>query len=356
MLRRRSSVGVVAAVAIVTTLAALVSTPVAAATVPVSTAPSAMLPDTSAATAGSVVGAATLAVPSIAQAPARAAAAAAPPPPVFLSDSYCSYAGKDLKSLLGISAACVHPVFGTYDPLDNCFWKELQPQPPAGDPLWQGQSSTPPAKLYTVTCETHNGANIGNAAATIEYSTQPPLNYKQAPLTVVQQAALNLFVTTLALAPVPETGTEPPSTATPPPSTGGVVGLPSWMWTDIPPGIWDQWTVSKTVFLIGKVALSFQGQQVDWDMGDGHHIICATPGSAYVVPTPPNVPYKLYTGPPGPSPDCGYTYQQAGTYGVTSTATWYLAFQVGTTSGTFVVSRTTKIKFLTIGELQAVTE
>jgi hypothetical protein len=355
MLRRRSRVRVMAAVAAFATLAALVSTPVAAATVPTSTAPAAMLPDTSAATAGSVVGAAALAVPSVAQAPARAAAAAAPPL-AFLSDSYCSYAGKDLKPLLGLNAACVHPVFGTYDPLDNCFWKELQPQPPPGDPLWQGQSSAPPAKLYTVTCETHNGTNIGNAAATIEYSTQPPLNYKQAPLSVVQQAALSLFVTTLALAPVPETGTEPPSTTTPPPSTGGVVGLPSWMWTDIPSGIWDQWTFSKNVILIGKVSLSFQGQQVDWDMGDGHHVICATPGSAYVKPTPPNVAYKLYTGPPGPSPDCGYTYQQAGTYGVTSTATWFLAFQVGTTTGTFVVSRTTKIKFLTIGELQAVTE
>jgi hypothetical protein len=356
MLRRHSRVRVVTAVAVFATLAALVSTPVAAATVPVSTAPSVMLPDTSAATAGSVVGAAArAAVPSVAQAPARAAAA--PPPPVFLSDSYCSYAGFNLKTLLGLDAACGDPVFGSYDPLDNCFWKELQPQPPAGDPLWQGQSSAPPAKLYTVTCETHNGNNIGNAAATIEYSTQPPLNYKQAPLSFVQQAALNLFVQTLALAPVPETGTEPPSAPTaPPPGKGGVVGLPSWMWADIPSGIWDQWTFNKNVFLVGKVSLVFEGQQVDWDMGDGNHVICATPGSAYVKPTPPNVAYKNYSGPPGPSPDCPYTYANAGTYGVTSTATWFLSFQVGTTTGTFVVSRTTKIKFLTIGELQAVTE
>jgi hypothetical protein len=356
VLKRRARTGVVAGLALALTMATLVSAPVAAAVVPASSSPSAMLPDTSAATAGPVVGrAAIAALPPVAQAPARAAAAPVVTTP-FLSDSYCSYGGFDLKSLMGLNSACVDAILGSYDPLDNCFWKELQPQPPPGDPLWQGQSSAPPAKLYVVTCETHNGTNIGNAAATIEYSTQPPLNFNQAPLSLAQRTALNLFVTALALAPVPETGTEPPSDDTGPPAEGGVVGLPSWMWTDIPPAFWDQWTFTKKVFLIGKVALAFQGEQVDWDMGDGHHVICATPGSAYVRPTLPNIAYKVYSGPPGPSPDCGYTYQKAGTYGVTSTATWYLAFQVGSTSGTFVVSRTTKIKLLTIGELQAVTE
>jgi hypothetical protein len=354
MLNRRVRAGVVAAVALALATTAMISTPVAGAPIPAAVAPSAMLPDTSAATAGSVLGNAAIAaaVPSVARAaPARAAAADAPPPVTtpFLSDGTCTYAGKDLTRLLGLDPGCVSTVLGTYDPLDNCFWKEMNPQPPVGDPLWQGQPSDAPAKLYTVTCETHNGMDIGNAAATIEYSTQPPLNLNQGALSIAQQTALNLFVSALAIAPVPETGTEPPA-------DGGVVGLPSWMWADIPPGLWDLWQFNKTVFLIGKVALAFQGQQVVWDMGDGNRVTCATPGTAYVRPTLPNAAYKNYSGLPGPSPDCGYTYQKAGVYGVTSTATWYLAFQVGTTSGTFVVSRTTKIKLLTIGELQAVTE
>jgi len=356
MLRRRSRVRVVAAVAIVATLAALVSTPVAAATVPALTAPSVMLPDTSAATAGSVVGRAAVAaaVPSIAQAPARAAAAAAPPPSVtapFLSDGFCSYAGFPLSSLItGLqSGGCVSPIFGTYDPLDNCFWKILQPQPPPGDPLWQGRSPSA-GKLYTVSCETHNGQNIGNAAATIQYSTQAPLNPAQS-LSIPQQAAataLNILVTGLALAQFPATGSAPPP-------GDGVVGVPMWMWADIPAPLWDPISKNTTV-VFTKVALSFQGAQIDWDMGDGHHVTCSTPGTAYTRPTLPNLAYKNYTGAPGPSPDCGYLYSTAGRYGVTATITWFMAFQVGSTTGTFVVSRTTKITMMNIGELQAVTE
>ena len=83
---------------------------------------------------------------------------------------------------------------------------------------------------------------------------------------------------------------------------------------------------------------------------------CSTPGTAYTKPAFPNAAYKVYNGQPGPSPDCGYRYQTAGSYGVTATVTWLMAFQVGSTTGTFVVSRTTKIKMMNIGELQAVTE
>jgi hypothetical protein len=351
MLRRRSRVRVMAAVAAFATLAALVSTPVAAATVPVSTAPSAMLPDTSAATAGAVVGNAAIAaaVPSLAQAAPVLAAAAAPPPPIvppYLSDGFCSYAGKKLSS-------CLNVLLGNYDPLDNCFWKLLVPQPPAGDPLYQGQSAAA-GDLYSVTCETHNGMNVGNAAATIQYTTQAPVNPNQS-LSPLQQAAataLNLLVTGLAVANFPATGSAPPP-------GDGVVGVPMWLWSDIPHALWDP--ISKTTnVVLAKVTLSFQGEQVDWDMGDGHHVICSTPGTAYTKPAFPNVAYNVYSGTPGPSPDCGHTYQTAGSYGVTSTVTWLMAFQVssiaGSTSGTFVVSRTTKITMMNIGELQAVTE
>jgi len=291
------------------------------------------------------------AVPSLAQAAPVLAAAAAPPPPIippYLSDGFCSYAGTKLPS-------CTNALFGNYDPLDNCFWQLLQPQPPQGDPLYQGRSAAA-GDLYSVTCETHNGMNIGNAAATIQYTTQAPVNPNQS-LSTLQQAAataLNLLVTGLVWADFPATGSAPPP-------GGGVVGVPMWMWADVPHALWDP--ISKTTNVgIAKVTLSFQGAQVDWDMGDGRpHVICSTPGTAYTKPALPNKAYNVYSGTPGPSPDCGYTYQTAGSYGVTSTVTWLMAFQVssillGNTSGTFVVSRTTGIKMMHIGELQAVTE
>jgi hypothetical protein len=346
MLNRRARAGVVAAVVLALATTALISTPVGAAPIRTAAGPSVLLPDTSAATAGPVVGRAALtALPTAPQAavPAQAAAEAAPPPiiPPFLSDGVCTY--------VGIQKNCTDPVLGSYDPLDNCFWKQMNPQPPAGDPLWQGQDPKSGGKLYTVTCETHNDATTtGNAAATVQFSLNPPLNL--VPLTIVQQAiqlAVLTFVQLLALAPIPQTDTAPPNGK-------AVVGLPVWMWADIPPLLWNQQSTSKTV-LLQKLSLSFQGGQVDWDMGDGHHVMCSTPGTAYTRPAP--LAYKVYSGLPGPSPDCGYTYQTAGKYGITATVTWLIAFQLGNNnSGTFVVSRTTAIKPINVGELQAVTE
>jgi hypothetical protein len=357
MLRRRKSALTIMAAAVAVTVSAMFAAPITAAPPPVAGAPLAVaqtgvavLPDTSATMShpGSA-DMALAAVPRPAAVPGPALQAAAAPPPVvapWISDQFCSYNG---IKLAGLSKACVSPTLGTYDPLDNCFWKVLVPQPPPGDPLWQGNNPNA-GKLYSVTCMTHFGTNVGNAAATIAYSTQPPLNYNQN-LNPTQQTALaialNIFIIVLAVSPVPAVGTEPANYA-------GVLGLPNWIWLDIPPLFWNQQTFSQTIPLVGKLTLSFQGEQVDWDMGDGHHAMCATPGSGYH--TAPGVAYKTYNGGPGPSPDCGYIYQQAGSFPISATATWFMAFQVGSTSGTFVVSRTTPAKMMTIGELQAVTE
>jgi hypothetical protein len=311
-----------------------------------------VLPDTSVAAATPVRDATLTASPNPAALPAPPVQAAAAAPTIgipFLSDLICTYNGATLN---GLQTGCVDPVLGTYDPLDNCFWKALQPQPPAGSPLWGGKSSKSPAAIYTVTCETHNGANVGNAAAVLQYSSTPPLNYGQGALGTVEAAALSVFTTLLALSPVPAVGSAPDATAEP-----SIVGMPNWMWTDIPPKFWDPLLKSKKV-LITSYSFSFQGMQVDWDMGDGNHVICSTPGSGYH--TPPGVAYKTYTGPPGPSPDCGYTYQIAGTFPVSATVTWLVAFSVTllgkTTSGTFVISRTTPALMHQIGEAQVVTQ
>ncbi len=351
MLSRRTRAGVVAAMVLTLSMTTVISTPAAGAPIPASTRPSVLLPDTSAATAGPVVGrAAIAAMPPVAQAPAHAAAAASPP--VFMSDSICTYNGKPLTTYVsGLTGGCFSSLLGGYDPLDNCFWKKLNPQPPAGDPLWQGQSPSTGGQLYTVTCETHNSVNVGNAAATVQYSLNPPLNL--APVTgtnLLIQLAVNAFVQGLAVVPIPQTGNAPPNGA-------AVVGLPIWMWADIPHPFWDQLAGSANIPFVGKVSIILEGEQVDWDMGDGQHIMCSTPGTAYTKPALPNVAYEVYTGTAGPSPDCGYKYKTSGTYGVTATVTWLAAFQLGkNNSGTFVVSRTTAIKPITIGELQAVTE
>jgi hypothetical protein len=348
MLNRRARASVVATMVLALSMTAAISAPVAGAPIPTSSGPSVMLPDTSAVTAGSVVGRA--AMPPVAQAPARAAAAA--PPPVLMSDSICTYNGHPVSTYVGgLTNGCFSQVLGGYDPLDNCFWKAMNPPPPKGDPLWQGRDPKNGGSLYTVTCETHNGTNVGNAAATVQYSLNPPLNLAPATGTnLLVQAAVNAFTQALAVVPIPQTGNAPPN-------GGGVVGLPIWMWADIPHPFWDQLSGSRSVPFLGTVSITLEGEQIEWDMGDGQHIMCSTPGTAYTKPALPNVAYEVYSGTAGPSPDCGYTYKTSGTYGITATVTWLAAWQLGKiSSGTFVVSRTTAIKPMTIGELQAVTE
>ncbi|HKE67247.1 MAG TPA: hypothetical protein VKB59_21765 [Micromonosporaceae bacterium] len=314
-----------------------------------------VLPDTSVAAATPVRDATLTASPNPAAIPGlpqqAAALAGAPIIAPYLSDLICTYNGSPVPNL---QTGCVDPVLGTYDPLDNCFWKALQPPPPPGSPLWGGKSSNSPAAIYTVTCETHNGANVGNAAAVLQYSATPPLNYLQGPLGPVQATALSVFTGLLALAPIPPVGTAPAANAEP-----GIVGLPNWLWADITPAFWDPVNSGKSV-AGSSYAFTFQGMHVDWDMGDGNHVVCATPGTGYH--TPAGIGYKRYTGStPGPSPDCGYTYQIAGTFPVSATVTWLVGFKVtllGKTlaSGTFVISKTTPALLHKIGEAQVVTQ
>ncbi|HEY7175270.1 MAG TPA: hypothetical protein VH442_10160 [Micromonosporaceae bacterium] len=357
MLTRRARVRAWTVAGVVTAVIVALGSPAVATTgtsvlpstaLPASSAAVSALPDTSLAAATPVRNATLTAAPNPAALPGPPVQAAAAPAIVipFLSDQNCTYNGAKLG---GLSATCVDAILGAYDPLDNCFWKKLVPQPPPGDPLWGGQPSTPPAALYTVTCKTHFGPNVGNAAATLEYSASPPLNFNQPGLSALQASVLNAFVSLLALSPIPKVETAPQASGQP-----GVVGLPIWMWSDIPPLLWDPKSISIKIPFLGTFGGSFLGQQVDWDMGDGEHVFCSTPGSAYLAAKSP--PYKLYTGPPGPSPDCGYTYDIAGTFPVSATVTWYIGFQISGTTGTFVLSRTTPAMMLKIGEAQVVTQ
>src|SRR5262245_32606889 len=103
------------------------------ATLPAATSRPSVLPDTSVAAATPVRDATLSAVPQPAALPGPPIEAAPSIVAPFLSDLFCTYSG---AKLTGLKKGCVDPVLGTYDPLDNCFWKKLVPQPPPGDPLW----------------------------------------------------------------------------------------------------------------------------------------------------------------------------------------------------------------------------
>ena len=118
------------------------------------------------------------------------------------------------------------------------------------------------------------------------------------------------------------------------------VGFPIWLWTEGPTTV----TASESAF--GHTfTLRATYRSTTFTMGDGHAKQCTK-----------TTPYRRSVTPGAKSPTCGYTYQQAapkGSYTVTATTHWDVAWSVagysGTLPGTHSASRD-----LPIGELHAI--
>lgn len=118
------------------------------------------------------------------------------------------------------------------------------------------------------------------------------------------------------------------------------VGYPLWLWTEGPT------TVSATESAYGYTfTLRARYRSTTFDLGDGHTKQCTT-----------TTVYRRSVKPGTASPTCGYTYLKAprsGSYTVTATTHWDVAWSVagfsGTLPGTHSASRQ-----LRVGELQSV--
>lgn len=120
-----------------------------------------------------------------------------------------------------------------------------------------------------------------------------------------------------------------------------VVGHPLWLWTDAAR------TLSTSRDRYGMMFdLSARLQRVDFAMGDGRTVRCAT-----------TTPYRAGVRPGTPSPTCGHVYDTAslpaGSYTVTATSHWTVAWSGMGLSGTLPASLTAS-RAVPVGELQAV--
>lgn len=120
-----------------------------------------------------------------------------------------------------------------------------------------------------------------------------------------------------------------------------VVGYPLWLWTPA------MAPLSTTVSGQGlTIAMAAQPVATTFSMGDGRSVTCAS-----------TQPYPAGTTPGTPSPVCGHVYESPslpkGTYTVTATTQWSVAWSALGYSGTLPVSRTAS-RPLPVGELQAV--
>lgn len=111
----------------------------------------------------------------------------------------------------------------------------------------------------------------------------------------------------------------------------GLVGMPTWMWVENP----SPETIGpmQRVVTSGPVVVSLNATMlaVNWDMGDGGHVLC--PGAL--------APFTPYTDVAGdaPSPTCGYRYRRSSLtepgkqFEVTGSSAWQVTWTATTPAG-----------------------
>jgi hypothetical protein len=135
----------------------------------------------------------------------------------------------------------------------------------------------------------------------------------------------------------------------PNPTGKGAVGLPVWLWTAVTPGTWGPQRASA---FAGEVTVSIEAKAhtIVWDMGDGHRVTCANPGT----------PYEAKYG-FAESKACGYRYPRPsitaadpdGRYTITATTHWRVAWSGGGQSGVLTPTSQSQTT-VQIGEIQVV--
>lgn len=134
-------------------------------------------------------------------------------------------------------------------------------------------------------------------------------------------------------------------TVGPPPTLNkwkmAAVGYPLWIWAE---GNLDPAPVTRSVSGI-SVSLDASLAKIVYDLGDGTTITCG-----------PGTPWRKGSVPAGtPSPDCGHTYAKPslpkGSYTITATTHWSVAWTAGGQSGTIPFTQTSSTT-LPVGEVQ----
>lgn len=231
---------------------------------------------------------------------------------------------------------CYKPGLGWYNPEDECFWELADPQPPTGDPIWQGNAPGD-GSVYVAAC-----GWPGLTGFTQFWRATPPPGFGGLP------TPAELAVQAVNQLPIrgPNIGIAPDDS----PGSAGLVGLPVWLWTPVTAATWGP--ASATASVPGlSVTATATAEKITWNMGDGNSVTCHNPGTEY----------KASFG-RATSPTCGYDqgYQVSsstrpgGRYTVTGVTTWQVTWVGGGQSGDLTVTRTSSTT-IAIEELQVVT-
>ena len=217
----------------------------------------------------------------------------------------------------------------------RCYIWLVDPQPPAGDPNWQGHEPGDGA--------VYNCYQPQTDLLILIWSTDPPPNSGAGPTPreIAQVAIEQMELSAINIGITPEPGDD----------SVGIVGMPVWMWAANP----DSHTVgpiteSATAGGI-TVTATARVHKVTWDMGDGTLVACTGAGT----------PYKASYG-NKESPDCGHVYEKSsstksgGKYTVTATSDWVITWEGAGQTGTIRLNGLTRTAEIAVGEAQVLVQ
>ncbi|WP_244929236.1 hypothetical protein [Nocardioides sp. W7] len=221
--------------------------------------------------------------------------------------------------------------YGFWSNAYNCYLKLADPQPPAGDPNWQGHEPGDGAVYTCFQPQTSMLVYIWSLD-TPEGSGAGPSPRDVAELAVKQ---MNLSAINIGIAPKPG------------PDSVGLVGMPVWMWVQSP----DEHTfgpITATASAGGMtITATARVLRVTWDMGDGTEVVCERAGTPYL----PSYGRK-------DSPDCGHVYERSSArepdeaYTVTATSSWVITWSGAGQTGTIRLNGLNRSTQIQIGEAQ----
>lgn len=217
----------------------------------------------------------------------------------------------------------------------RCYISLLDPQPPAGDPNWQGHEPGDGAVYNCYQPQTDLLIWI--------WSQDPPPNSGAGPTPgeVAQIAIQQMNLRAIDIGITPEPGED----------SIGIVGMPVWMWAANP----DEHTVGPTTESASAggitVTATAKLHKITWDMGDGATVRCPTAGT----------PYKAAYG-NSKSPDCGHVYEKSsskqagGKYTVAATSDWVITWEGAGQTGTIRLNGLTRTVAIAVGEAQVLVQ
>lgn len=213
----------------------------------------------------------------------------------------------------------------------NCYISTVDPQPPAGDPSWQGHQPGDGAVYECYQPQTDIAIDVWAADPPPGSGTGPT------PGQVAQLAIKQMSLRAIDIGITPQPG----------PDSVGVVGMPVWLWVQQPNShTFGPVTASASVRGI-TVTATARVREITWDMGDGSTVVCQTVGT----------PYQASYG-DQPSPDCGHVYTRSsahepgGTYTVTATSDWVITWRGAGQRGTIRLTGLTRAVQIRVGEAQ----